>query len=160
MNLAKTRITLTKKNDGGGDTNKTPKPSKVAFVVYWTSLLILLKKCLFMTCLSPPTISNFVFKGSKLIIKMKCQENHETIWKSNCKHYSVGNLISAASVLSSGNTYQRLACFFDLTGLQWITKTSYAIQNRFLLGIVNRDYIKKSCTILEEMKKSNAIHLS
>ena len=65
---------------------------------------------------------------------MKCQENHETIWKSNCKHYSVGNLISAASVLSSGNTYQRLACFFDLTGLQWTTKTSYAIQNHFLLG--------------------------
>ena len=135
---------VNKKDDGGVDTNPTLKPSMAAF--YCLLDLILLKKCLFMTCLSPTTISNFVFKGSQLIVKMKYQEDHQLIWKSqpNCNHYSIGNLTSAASVLFDSNTYQRLACFFDLTGIQWITKTRYAIQNRFLLGTVNRNCIKKS----------------
>ena len=94
-------------SDDGGEANTTPKPSKDAFISYWTLLLILLKKCWFPTFLSPPTIPNFVFKGFQQIVKMKCQEDHERIWKSlpNCNHYSVGNLISATSVLFSAYTY-------------------------------------------------------
>ena len=133
-----------------------PKPAQAAVIVYWTSLLILLKKCLFLTCLSPVTISIFLFKGSQLIVKTKCQEDHETIWKSqpNCNHYSIGNLISATTVRFRTNIYQRLSCFFEVAGIQWITKTSYyAIQNHFLLGVIKRNYIKKSHTILEETKK-------
>ena len=86
-------------------------PSKAAFIVYWTSLIVLLKLCLHSTCLMPATITNLAFKGSQLIVKLKSQEGHETEWKSqlNCNHYSVGNLTSAASVLFSANTYQRLA---------------------------------------------------
>ena len=61
------------------------------------------------------TITNLAFKGSQLIVGLKCQEGHEREWISqpNCNHYSVGNLTSAASVLYSANTYQRLARFFD-----------------------------------------------
>ena len=94
-------------------------------------------------------------------MRLKCQEGHKTEWKSqpNCKHYSVGNLASAASVLFSANTYQRLASSFDLAGIQWISKTSfYAIQNRYLYGIVNRNYIEKA--ILEDVKQAKSIDLS
>ena len=58
----------------------------------------------------PGTITNLAFKGFPLIVRLKCQVGHETEWKSqpNCNHYSVGNLTSAASVLFSANTYQRL----------------------------------------------------
>ena len=101
--------------------------SKAAFIVYWTSLIVLLKKCLHSTCLMPATITKLAFKGSQLIVRLKCQEDHETEWKSqpNYNHYSVGNPTSAASVLFSANTYQRLARFFDLAGIQWISKTSF-----------------------------------
>ena len=34
-------------SDEGGDVNMTPKPSKAVFIVYWTTLIILLKKYLF-----------------------------------------------------------------------------------------------------------------
>ena len=86
-------------------------PSKAAFIVYWISLIVLLKTCLHSTCLMPATITNLAFKGSQLVVRLQCQEGHETEWKSqsNCNHYSVGNLTSAASVLFSANTYQRLA---------------------------------------------------
>ena len=137
--------------------------SKAAFIVYWTSLIALLKKCLHSTSLMPATITKLAFKGSQLIVRLKCQEDHETEWKSqpNYNHYSVGNLTSAASVLFSANTYQRLARFFDLVGIQWMSKTSfYAIQNRYLYGIGNRNYIKKSKAILEDTKLAKSIDLS
>ena len=54
-------------------------PSKAPFTVYWTSLLIiLLQKCLHSTCLMPATTTNLAFKGSQLIVRLKCQEGHET----------------------------------------------------------------------------------
>ena len=136
-------------------------PSKAAFIVYWTFLIVLL--CLHSTCLMPATITNPAFKGSQLTVRLKCQEGHETEWKSqpNCYHYLVGNLTSAASVLSIATMYQRLAWFFDLAGIQWISKTSfYAIQNRYLYGIVNRNYTEKSNAILEDMKQAKLIDLS
>ena len=100
-------------------------PSKAAFIVYWTSLIVLLKKYLHSTCLMLATITNLTFKGSQLIVRLKCYEGHETEWKSqpNCNHYSVGNLTSAASVLFSANTFQTIA---------QLSRNPVDIQNKFL----------------------------
>ena len=111
----------------------------------------------------PAMIRNLAIKRSQLIVRIKFQESHETEWKSqpNCIHYSVGNLTSPDSVLFSANTYQRLARFFDLAGIQWISKTSfYATQNHYVYGIVNRNYIETSKAILEDMKQAKSIDLS
>ena len=45
-------------------------PSKAAFIVYWTYLIVLLKKCLHSTCLMLATITNLAFKGSQLIFRL------------------------------------------------------------------------------------------
>ena len=123
--------------------NQTSKPTKVAFIVYWTSLLTLITNCLQPACSLPAVITKTICKGSQLIIRLKCNDGHTTEWKSqpNCNRFSVGNLTNAAAVLFSANTYQRLARFFDLAGIQWITKTCYySIQDRYLHGVVNKFY--------------------
>ena len=122
--------------------------------------MILLKRCLHSTCLLPVTISDILTKSSQMIVKMKCEDNHKYVWKSqpNCNYYSVGNLTSAASVLFSANTFQRLSQFFDLAGIQWISKSSfYTIQNRYLHGIVNRTFMLKSKAIIEEIKEETSL---
>ena len=97
-----------------------PKPS---LIVYWTSLLILLKRCLISTCNLPASITKTVFNGSQLIVKLKCQRNHTSRRSQpNCNSYSEGNLIAVAAVLFSANTSQRIANFFDIAGIQWISK--------------------------------------
>ena len=139
------------------------EPSKPAFIVYWSSLIILLKHCLFPACILTTIITDIAYKGSQLIVKMKCQEGHITSWNSqpNCNHYSIGNLTSAASVLFSANTYQRLANFFELAGVQWLSKTSfYDIQRDILLGVVNRNYNEQSKKISDDMKKHGVYNLS
>ena len=121
-------------NENEGHPINTIKPPKAAFIVYWTSLLILLKRCLHSTCLLPATISDILMKGSQMIVKMKCEDNHKNVWQSqpNCNRYSVGNLTGAASV-----------------------------QNRYLHGIVNRTFMLKSKAIIEEIKEGgNIIDLS
>ena len=108
-------------------------------------------------------IADIACKGSQLIVKMKCPEGHTTTWKSqpNFNHYSVRNFTSAASVLFSANTYKRLTNFFDLTRIQWLSKTSYyAIHKKYLMGMVNKNYNEKSKEITEDMKKHGVYHLS
>ena len=94
---------------------------------------------------------------------MKCPTGHLTTWRSqpNCNHYSMGNLQSAASVLFSANTFMRLATFFDLANIKWLSKTCYyAIQKRYLFGVVNRNYISRSKEIYEDLKKHGVYKFS
>ena len=126
-------------------------------------MLVLLQRCLHLACVLPTAITNTAFKGSQLIVKLKCQSGHTNAWKSQptCNRYSVGNLTSAAAVLFSANTYQRIASIFGIVNIQWLSKTSYyAIQKLYLTGIVNKNYIKMSKSILEEVKGKGPCYLS
>ena len=61
-------------------TDSGKMPSKTAFVVYWLSLMILLKGCL--TCSLLATVKNVTVRGSQLIVALTCPNNYENIWKS------------------------------------------------------------------------------
>ena len=144
-------------------TNDVQEPDKAAFIVYCTSLLVLLQRCLHLACVLPAAITNIAFKGSQLIVKIKCQSGHTNTWKSQptCNNYSVDNLTCAAAVLFSANTYQRIASFFDTANIQCLSKTScYVIQKRYLTGIVNKNYIQMSKSILEGLKEKGPCYLS
>ena len=79
--------------DSGFTDNEEDKqialPCKAAFILYWISLIVLTKKSLYSTLVMPVTITNLAFEGPQLIVRLKCQEGHETEWKSqpNCNHY-------------------------------------------------------------------------
>ena len=45
-------------------------PSKAAFILYWSSLTVLLNKCL--TCCLPAPVTNITLKGSLLILQLIC----------------------------------------------------------------------------------------
>ena len=106
------------------DSNFEPKPSKVTFIVFWSSLLMLLQRYLHPTCFLPAKIENFSLKGCQLIVSFQCSNDHTSFWKSqpDCNRFSVGNLMSAAAVIFSTNTYQRIVSFFQLANSQWFRK--------------------------------------
>ena len=93
----------------------------------------------------PATITNLPFERSQLIVRLKCQEGHETEWKfqSNCNHYSVGNLTSAASVLLSANIYQRRAR---------LSRNPLDVQNKFLRDPKPLSLYTETETILKSVK--------
>ncbi|XP_057303860.1 THAP domain-containing protein 11-like [Hydractinia symbiolongicarpus] len=110
----------------------TQVPQKAAFIVYWSSLLVFFQRCL--TCSMPAFVKCFSTKGSQLMVKLLCVNNHNNTWRSQpiINRYSQGNLTQAAAVLFSANTFKRMAKYFNLASIQWITKTSYyTIQRKF-----------------------------
>ena len=127
------------------DSNFESKPPKVAFIVFRSSLSMLLLRCLHPTWVLPANIKKFSLKGCQLLVSLQCSNDHISFCKSksDCNRFSVGNLMSAAAVLFSANTYQRIASFFQLANIQWILKARcYEIQKNILVGIVNRNHVQ------------------
>ena len=121
------------------DSNFESKPPRVAFIVFWSSLLMLLQRCLHPTWVLPANIKRFSLKGCQLFVSLQCSNDHVSFCKSklDCNRFSVGNLMSAVAVLFSANTYQRIASFFQLANIQWILKARcYEIQKTILVGRV------------------------
>ena len=88
------------------DSNSEPKPPKVAFIVFWSSLLMLLRRCLHPTCFLPAKIKNFSLKGYQIIVSLQCSDDHNNFWKlqPDCNRFLAGTWMSAAAVLFSANT--------------------------------------------------------
>ena len=151
-------------NDSSSDTPITDSgkmPSKTTFVVYWSSLMILLKSCL--TCSLLATVKNIAVKRSQLIVALTCPNNHENIWKSQptVYRYSQGNLTLSAAVLFSVNAFERIAKYFDIANMQWITKTSYyAVQTKFLAGLFHLNYSSMTVSLLRNLKRERECKLS
>ena len=136
-------------------------PSKTAFFVYWSSLILLLRNCL--TCSLPTTIKNIKVKGSQLIVKLACPNHHENIWKSQptINRYSQGNLTLSAAVLFSVNTFEKIAKYFDIANIQWITKASYyAVQRKFLAGVAHLNYSRMNASLVNKLKNKGERKLS
>ena len=131
-------------------------PSKTAFVVYWLSLMILLKGCL--TCSLLATVKNVTVRGSQLIVALTCPNNYENIWKSQptVNRYSQGNLTLSVAVLFSANMFERIAKYFDIANIQWITKTSYYVIKRiFSAGVVHLNYSRMNASLVRNLKRES-----
>ena len=50
------------------ESTSVSSPSRAAFVVYWSSLAVLLSNCL--TCCLPTSVTNITLKGSQLILQL------------------------------------------------------------------------------------------
>ncbi|KAJ8048791.1 THAP domain-containing protein 1 [Holothuria leucospilota] len=88
--------------------------------------------------------------GSVICVTCICSEGHEVKkWESQPRigKAAVGNLIGAAAILFTGNTFKGISQLFHLMNLQFIQETlHYDVQRNFLLPVVNQFYIdhKKS----------------
>ena len=134
------------------ESTSASSPSKVSFIVYWSSLPVLLNKCL--TCCLSGSVTNITLKGSQLIVQLICSDKHKTTWISqpSAQRYLKENLNLAATVLSNANAFQKNSKYFEITNIQWITKTSYySIQDKFLARIVNKNYSKMNASITHRL---------
>ena len=127
---------------------------------------MLLRRCLHPTCFLPAKIKNFSVKVWLLVMSFQCSNDQISFWKSqpDCNRFSVGNLMGAESTLFSTNTSQRIASFFQVANIQWISKTSYyEIQKKKkkkLVGIVNWNYVQHFKEILMTMKRRGSCCLN
>ena len=78
---------------------------KAAFIVYWSSLMVLLNKCF--TCYFLASVTNITLKGSQLIVQLICSDKHKT---------------TAAAVLFRANIFQKISKYFEITNITGLPK--------------------------------------
>ena len=110
-------------SDSDNEVEETSIPdSKASFVVFWTSLLLLLKHCV--TCGGNAMLTKVFYKGSMIGVSMLCEVGHEFVWRSQSVINGIteGNLRLAAGVLF------RYACFvYTITIVIWCANKPFAI---------------------------------
>lgn len=96
------------------------------------------------------------YVGSLLKVTVTCSCGHEVIeWESQPKigRAPVGNLIGAAAILLSGNTFKNVAQVTNSMGVQFFSETVfYDIQRNLLLPAVNNYYINESQSDIENFQ--------
>jgi len=127
-------------------------PSKdMKCIVFWSCIAPLLSIC--QACYSKAKVSKASYKGTMLIAKIICTRNHHTTWYS--QGMSTGNLVVAASILFSGNTYQRIKEMMNIANILFMSHTTYdRIQKRFLFPAYTEfsSQTDKYCLIWQESK--------
>ena len=71
-----------------------------------------------------------------------------------------GNLVISASLIFSGNTYQRIKEFMDIAKIPFFSRTTfYDIQKKFLFPAIHRVYTINRQLLFEEIKEYKELHL-
>ena len=57
--------------------------------------------------------------------------------------------------------FEKIAKYFDIANIQWITKTSsYAVQRKFLAGVVHLNYSRMNASLVNRLKNEGECKLS
>ena len=89
------------------------------FIINWSCLFSLFKFC--SVCYQSVKVKDATTKGTLLIVNLICVNNHSSQWLSQprFRRQGSGNLLLSASVLFSGNTYQRIKEMMDIAKISF-----------------------------------------
>ena len=138
----------------------TSKPA-LAYIIFWSALESLLKYCL--TCGAKANIVELCHKGSALIVDLVCIESHKNVWRSQPLNnwYHRGNIILVASVLFSSNTFAKIAKYFSLANIPWVSESRfYALQRNHFFGVANEAWVSEQNRLLAEDSSTSGKNLS
>lgn len=130
------------------------------FLVFWSSLLPLLKYCL--NCRAKAAIESFFIKGTMLIVNLFCENSHKTVWYSqpNVRGMAEGNLVVATSVLFSGNTFQSIKEMMEIGKICFISHTTFnSIQKNILFPAIHRVFTTNRQILFDEAHEQDQLHL-
>ncbi|XP_070548761.1 uncharacterized protein [Ptychodera flava] len=131
------------------------------FIVFESCLDILFKRC--SECGEIVTEVSRSTNGSMLTVKMTCIRSHNVIWRSQpiINRMSVGNLLMAAAILFSGNTFNRIAQCFSFLNLTFFSEVTYlSTQNRYLFPVINTAWERESTQVKADLRNMETVKLS
>ena len=130
------------------------------FLVFWSCLLPLFRVC--QTCLQDATVTKVFTTGSALVVSLLCKNNHSTEWRSQprIKQMNAGNVLLAAAVLYSGNTFARIKEMMNIANVKFFSHTTYdRLQRSLLFPTINKVYKSTRDTIIRRITLQNEVNL-
>ena len=126
-------------SEGESEGELEPPDTDKKYLVFSNCLDQLLKRC--PKCGVVVTGQKKKTTGSMLSVGMICLDGHITYWDSQpiMKRKPVGNLLLAASILFTGNTFAGVRRLASSLTLQFISECIfYDTQQRFLFQVLNQ----------------------
>ena len=123
-----------------------------AFIVYWSLLILLLQYCL--SCPAKVLASGVFIQGSALVVELICEDSHMLLWRSQPQpsNFYEGNILSAASILFSANTFSKIKKYFELACISFMSHTSYYnLQRDYLFGVANEDWVNEEKEVVSKI---------
>ena len=123
-----------------------------AFIVYWSLLILLLQYCL--SCPAKALASGVFVQGSALVVELICEDSHMLLWRSQPRpsNFYEGNILSAASILFSANTFSKIKKYFELACISFMSHTSYYnLQRDYLFGVANEDWVNEEKEVVSKI---------
>ena len=123
-----------------------------AFLVYWSSLILLLQYCL--SCPAKALVNSVFIQGSALIVELNCEDGHISLWRSQPRtsNHNEGNIVLAASILFSANTFSKIKKYFESACIPFISHTSdYNLQKDYLFGVANEAWVNEEKQVVSKI---------
>ena len=133
---------------------------KKKFIVFDSCLTKLLKRC--PDCGDVMAQQKSKTIGSMLSIELTCHSGHLTHWESQpvIKRKPVGNLLLAASILFTGNTFAAINRLASCFNLQFISESVfYDTQQKYLFPVINEAWAAESTRQVEMLNGKRAVNL-
>ena len=133
-----------------------PELKQEKYIVFEDNLKELMRFC--MKCGSPVTHIASHDKGSSVSYTMECHNGCKNTWSTQPP---IASLMIASSIISTGNTYSKVASFAKAMNLKFIGKTTYQDhQKGTIVPIVQRAWEEERAKVVEEMKQKQSLILA
>ena len=130
------------------------------YIISLSSLKSLLFFC--QMCKKPAHITGMPEKGTMLTVHLLCEENHESIWRSQplIEGMASGNLSMAGSILLSGNTFQRIKEMMDIANVSFFSHTTFDdLQSQYIFSAIDNVYNHHKEILVAKARKEPKLDL-
>ena len=148
-------------SEGESEGELEPSDTDKKYLVFSNCLDQLLKRC--PKCGVVVTGHKKKTTGSMLSVEMICLAGQITHWDSQpiTKRKPVGNLLLAASILCTGNTFASVSRLASCLNLQLISESVfYNTRQRFLFPVLNQAWKHEQETVRQELVNKGAININ
>lgn len=151
---------LSSEDENDGDCTCSTPDCEKKYLVFDSCLDKLLKRC--------PDCGDVIIKrerktiGSMLSIELTCHSGHTTYWDSQpvVKRKPLGNLLMAASILFTGNTFAAISRLASCFNLQFFSESVfYDTQKKYLIPVVNEAWEAESRRQIDKLTGKAVVNL-
>ena len=100
----------------------------------------------YLSCPAKALVNSVFIEGSALVVELICEDGHISLWRSQprASNFYEGNIVLAASILFSANTFSKIKKYFELPCIPFISYTScYNLQKDYLFRVANEAWVNE-----------------
>jgi len=134
--------------------------SDVKFVIFQSCLLELCGLVCCDICGNRMMVTDTTHQGTSVRISFTCPDAHDFIWRSQplVNKMALGNLLLAAAIMFSGNTYSRIQQLASFMQLGFPNEKTYrSVIGKYICPVVNEAWLAERRVIIDSLQGKSLV---